>query len=356
MTTKNPSIRYFDMFSIHDMAEAAAQAAAQAGAFRDDADLLAPECSWRPAGRLIGVKSDRARCVVFVDDESKRASIGWLSCDDTAAGATVIAAAAEAATVAGARDVVGPMNISTWRSYRCVSDDPSGSAPFLLEPGLGTDVAAAFIAAGFTVERAYATVQIPHVEVPLLRLAAARAARAGITIESLHTLSDDAFVDVVYDLAARSFAGKTAFRMADRAEVRALYSGALALLPDGLSFVATDAAGDVIGFLAAYANGDADGDGDGPSTVIKTLAIAPSSEAFLGWALTHAHVMAAKARGFSHGLYALMEKAEPLLRYATDARRMGGATGHVTRRYALYGRALTATAAATTAASAPTPI
>ena len=49
----------------------------------------------------------------------------------------------------------------------------------------------------------------------------------------------------------------------------------------------------------------------------------------------------AREQGFTHGVYALMEKYEELLRYAQRAgKRAGKEIGGVTKRYVLYGRAL----------------
>jgi hypothetical protein len=75
--------------------------------------------------------------------------------------------------------------------------------------------------------------------------------------------------------------------------------------------------------------------------VLKTLAVDPGATPGLGWALVHLHVEHARALGYREGLYALMEKWQPLLRFARHAGRMlGGPTGEVFKRYTLFERAL----------------
>jgi hypothetical protein len=301
---------------------------------RDDGDLLEEDAAFRPAGMMRGLTlGTRAAGVVFVDDETKEASLGWFSATDREAGAALVRAAARLAFSEGATRIVGPQNVSTWRRYRCVVDDGGdGPPPFLLEPVTPRVIADSLADAGWQRHRAYATVRIPHVPVALCTMAAEKAARAGIRFSPLEDRSDDDFVDLVHALAAGSFQKKTGYRAVSRAHVAFLYGGARALLAPGLSFVAHDDAGAATGFVVAWPDAMA----DTPQTVIKTLGVLPGAPSFLGWALMHRHIEAAVAAGFSHGLYALMEKAGPLLRYATDPARMGGETATIHRRYALF--------------------
>lgn len=301
---------------------------------RDDGDLLEAHAAFRPAGTMRGLTlGTRAAGVVFVDDEMKEASLGWCSATDREAGAALVRAAARFAFDHGAVRIVGPQNVSTWRRYRCVVDDEGdGPPPFLLEPVTPRVIADSLTDAGWQRHRTYATVRIPHVPVALCTMAEEKAARAGVRFVPLEDRSDDDFVDLVHALAAGSFQKKTGYRAVSREHVAFLYEKARALLAPGLSFVAMDDAGAPLGFVIAWPDATA----STPQTVIKTLGVLPGAPSFLGWALMHRHIVAAVEGGFTHGLYALMEKAGPLLRYASDATRMGGETATIHRRYALF--------------------
>ncbi len=300
--------------------------------WRDDADLLVAGSAHRPPGLLCGLLvPGQAGGVVFVDAATREASLGWFSATDRRSGVAVIHAARRLACAAGATSLVGPRNISTWRRYRCVVDDPvDAPPPFLLEPTSPPLVQQCCERAGGEVERRYATLRLPHVEVALTTSAAHRARAAGVVFEPLEARSDDAFVDVIHTVAD-AFAHKTGFRATSRAHVDFLYRNTRALLTPGLSFVAMRD-GAPLGFVVAWA----DHSGPTSTTVVKTLGVRPGAPAFLGWALMHEHVANARAQGATHGLYALMEKAAPLLRYASAARRMGDDVASVHRRYALY--------------------
>lgn len=311
-------------------------------ALRDDADLLDVRSAFRPAGQLRGFCDDAATggagCVAFLAEGAEVGVVGWVGVEEVDVGVTVVDAACAWLRSRGARRVVGPMNLTTWRRYRCVVDGGADASadPFFLEPRSSPAVAACFVASGFVEAKSYATVRIPHVEVDLLKRAAASAERAGLRFTPLEERSDDALLGLLHTLSLSGFEQKTGFRPASADEFRFLYGGARALLSPGLSWLASDADDNALGFLFAYA----DPLSVEPRTVLKTLAITPRAPAFLGWALMQRHVVEARARGFSHGLYALMEKAGPLLRYARDPRRMGGELGAVFRRYALFEKQL----------------
>jgi hypothetical protein len=306
--------------------------AASMPSWRDDADLLVADSAHRPPGLLCGLLvPSRAGGVVFVDAETREASLGWFSATDRRSGVAVIRAARRLASAAGATSLVGPRNISTWRRYRCVVDEPADAPPpFLLEPMSPPLVQQCCERSGGEVVRRYATLRVAHIEVARTAAAVLRARADGVVFEALEARSDDAFVDVIHTLAD-AFAHKTGFRPTTRAHVDFLYRDTRAVLTPGLSFVALRD-GVPLGFVVAWP------DHSGPTltTVVKTLGVRPGAPAFLGWALMHEHVQHARAHGATHGLYALMEKAAPLLRYASAPRRMGDDVASVYRRYALY--------------------
>lgn len=326
------SVVAFDPTTDHVRRDAVLElVAASMPSWRDDADLLVANSAHRPPGLLCGLLSpSRAGGVVFVDAATREASLGWFSATDRDSGVAVIRAARRLACAAGATSLVGPRNISTWRRYRCVVDEPATAPPpFLLEPTSPPLVQQCCERAGGDVARTYATLRVPHVEVAHTIAAASRARAAGVVFEPLEARSDDAFVDVIHTVA-EAFAHKTGFRAVSREHVDFLYRDTRALLVPGLSWVALRD-GVPLGVVVAWPDHTST-----TTTVVKTLGVRPGAPAFLGWALMHQHVQHARAQGATHGLYALMEKSAPLLRYASRTRRVGDDVATVYRRYALY--------------------
>jgi hypothetical protein len=314
---------------------------------RSDADLLQPDSPFRPAGDYAvflahDASGDRASVVAFAPEgEADTGLVGYLEIareDDVEAGAAVLTEARRWLAERGRLCVRGPINFTTWRGYRVVLDEPPGDVTrrFFLEPHNHKVAPAAFAAAGFVEVARYGTVEIPHVQVGLTHAATARAKDAGVVIEPLDAQSDDALLPLLYDLSLRCFGQKTGFQAISRAHFDHLYGSARALLVPGLSVWARDAAGTPLGFVFAYPNlVEAGNDAGITCTVVKTLGIADGAPGYLGWALMARHVDAAVAHGFGHGLYALMEKWRPLLRYAQSARKMGASTGGLFQSYAL---------------------
>ena len=75
------------------------------------------------------------------------------------------------------------------------------------------------------------------------------------------------------------------------------------------------------------------------TTVLKTIGVVGDAPPGLGWALCCLHVQAAREKGYTHALYALMEKTEALTRWSSrKAAGEIGEAGEVWRTYALFGR------------------
>jgi hypothetical protein len=269
----------------------------------------------------------------------------WECADDPDAARALLEAAFTWLRASGVVRVLGPLDFSTWYRYRFVTEGQE-RGPFLLDTYHHPWYARQFEAAGFGPFQTYATVRAPHTPVPPLARAHARSRAAGIRFESAETVDLPTLQRLVYDLSRRLFTGKTAYSEIDWEEYRALYAGVGALLIPGLSWLARDREDRLAGFLFAYPDVleplRRGLPGSKPeTTVLKTLAVDPEAAPGLGWALVHLHVEHARALGYTHGLYALMEKWQPLLRFSRHAGRMlGGPTGEVWKRYTLFERAL----------------
>lgn len=288
-----------------------------------------------PVGRVVAMRSPRL---------GQDGLVGFFECvDDAATSGALLDAARAWLRERGVVRTLGPMNFSTWYRYRFVT---AGHArgPFLLEPYNPPFYGRLFEAAGFQVHNAYATLRITHTPVPLLEAMHGRCVRRGVVFEPLDLARADEALPMFYDLSKRIFAGKTAYSAISYDEFQGLYRGASAILEPGLSWIARDAGGAPLGFLFAYPDllepmrrGDPSSRPE--TTVLKTIGILPEAPKGLGWALCHLHIVAARERGYRHGLYALMEKWEELLRYMqADARKDQGGAGEVWKEYSLYAR------------------
>lgn len=325
---------------------------------RDLRPLLAPDAPFvRRGGRqrsFLALEGDVARGRVtaivgprlLTDDGRPQGLVGlWECADDPAAARALLDAAFEWLRAQGAVQAVGPLDFSTWYRYRFVSEGRE-KGPFLLDLHHHAWYPDQFRAAGFAPAREYATLVAPHTPVKLLARAHERCVAAGVRFEPLEAAGAAERLPLLFDLSRRIFAGKTAYSEIDPAEFQALYAGSDALLVPGLSWLARDGSGQAVGFLFAYPDlleplRKGDPAAKVETTVLKTIAADPDAAPGLGWALCHLHVEAARALGFTRGLYALMEKFEELGRFMGHKGRMlEGETGGVWKRYTLYQRAL----------------
>jgi hypothetical protein len=272
-------------------------------------------------------------------DGRRGGTLGLFAADSDEAARAVVDEAAAWLRDRGAEVALGPVNFSTWHDYRAVTGGYDNGF-FLLEPPSGATDADRLRALGFTERAGYATLKIPHVDTRLLRASRRRAERQGVRLHPLEDGEPGDVLDRIYAISSAIFASKPGFRPISRAAFDELYDGASALLVPGLSWVATSSDGAPLGFLFAYPDllGLQRGE---RRTVLKTLALVPGAPQCLGWALCHAHVHGALALDFTHGLYALMEKYEPLLAYSRrDDWMPDGARGEVFKTYALFERDL----------------
>lgn len=288
-----------------------------------------------PVGRVVAMRSPRLGADGLV---------GFFECtNDPAASGALLEAAQAWLAERGVARTLGPMNFSTWYRYRFVTAGHE-RGPFLLEPYNPPFYGPLFEAAGFQVHNAYATLRITHTPVPLLEAMHGRCVRHGVVFEPLDLAQADDALPMFYDLSKRIFAGKTAYSAISYEEFQGLYRGASAILEPGLSWIARDPGGAPLGFLFAYPDllepmRRGDPASRPTTTVLKTIGILPDAPKGLGWALCHLHILAARERGYSHGLYALMEKWEELLRYTNaGARDEQGCRGEVWKEYSLFSR------------------
>ena len=261
---------------------------------------------------------------------------GWAG---AAAGARLLDAACARLRDEGCRSALGPIDGSTWRSYRVVTDPAPGGAeapPFASEPVPPPEIGDGFRRAGFAPVARYVSAVVEALPDRAADWSRARhdLAERGVTVRPLDVASLDAELARLYPLITEAFADNPFYTPLSETDFRALYAPLVAQNDPGLMPVAErDAA--PVGFFFGFPDFAQAARGEPVDTVIcKTLAVAPGARGQgLGGALTLGLEEAARTRGLARAVHALMHEANDSLKISRHGAR-------VMRRYALLGRAL----------------
>ncbi|MDO4263426.1 MAG: GNAT family N-acetyltransferase [Deinococcus sp.] len=229
----------------------------------------------------------------------------------------------------GAKVALGPLNGSTWFSYRVVTD-PGTRPPFLLEPQTSPVELAGWEAAGFTPRLGYhSAVATPATHPPDPRAEELARRFADVTRRS-PTLSEprlSADLRALHALSLAAFAGNPLYSPLPLAAFEGLYRPLLGRVP--LDWVwLVERGEELVGFVFAYPD-----PGSG-ALVLKTLAVRPGrAEAGLGRHLSNLFHARAFAAGVPEVVHALMWDGN-------ESAALSASRGEVIRRYALLGREL----------------
>lgn len=257
--------------------------------------------------------------------------IGGYAALDDAAGAFVLRAAAAHLRAAGRDLAVGPLDGSTWFSYRLVTEE-GAEPPFLLEPRHVPGAHTQWTEAGFTplltYSSALATPDTHHEDV---RAAELRRRHADVTVRPAHPDRIEADLAAIYDVSVRSFARNPFYTPLSRDAFGALYRPLLSRVDLDWVWLA-DRAGETVGYVFAVPDPRP---GPLPATlVVKTVAVLPGrAHAGLGRHLVGEVHRRAFAAGFTRVVHALMHDGNDSL---ILSRRLGATF----RRYALLARDL----------------
>jgi len=259
--------------------------------------------------------------------------IGNYDATDAEAAATLLRQACDQLRDHGCTLVVGPMDGSTWGSYRFVTggtDDP----PFFLEPSHPPEWPAHFEAAGFApLARYYSTITDdldgpdPKTDRAEERLAASGClirhldlSRLDEELRSIHRVTLDAFQHafLYQPISFDAFA-------AAQAKLAPLLRPELVLM--------AERNGELVGFVFAIPDILQAQRGLAPDTVIiKTLAVLPGrAQAGLGVVLVRRLHRAARELGFRRVIHALMHEANSSQNICCHASRL-------LRQYTLFAR------------------
>ena len=256
--------------------------------------------------------------------------IGHYAADSARSGRAILEFACETLRRAGCVTAIGPMDGSTWKPYRLVSD-AGRDAPFLLEPHNPPGWNAHFLDSGFAVLASYhsslSLSPVPDPRVPDVR---ERLTRSGVTTRAADPAQLEADLLALFDLALESFAGNFLYTALAKTDFLKLYRPLLERLPAGFTRIAEQDQR-AVGFAFAVP----DLLRSEPDTLIlKTVGVRPGREyAGLGRLLGDELHDLARTMGMPRVIHALMHDANVS---ANSSAR----TSDVIRQYALYARAL----------------
>jgi hypothetical protein len=262
--------------------------------------------------------------------------LGQYEAADTEAGVALLREAQRRLAAAGVARVIGPMDGSTWGSYRLAlppeADDPLPDAPpFLTEPQNPPEYAAHFHAAGFTVAASYESRIAPALPParPGAPKLAARIAAAGITVRPIDANRFDDELRALFTFSTPTFGSAPFFRPIDFAGFRALYDRLRPILDPDLVLLARDRDGHLAGFVFAIPDALTAVDGCPRRLVLKTLAVHPPMLG-LGTHLADAIHSLAHEKGYASVIHALMHSGNASLPLSAHY------SSKLLRRYALY--------------------
>ena len=314
-----------------------------------DALALAPQAALtRPDAALaLGGGETAARCGLWwrepvLDPSAETASgaatgrIGHVRWATAEAGAALLAGALDRLRAEGARRVVGPLDGSTWFGYRVVTDRAPGGAEeptFAMEPDPPPVVAQAFEAAGFEPVAHYLSSRVDALP-DESEAGAEDAERLSALGVAVRPLGGDADLAALHPLLLAAFAGNPFYAPLDLGRFLALYRPLLSALDPDLVLVA-EAGRQPVGVVLALPDLAQRRRGEPVDTVVvKTLAVAPEWRRHgIGGALVRAAQEAARARGLTRAVHALMHVGNASVQISSRL-------GRPIRRYALLGRAL----------------
>ncbi|MEO7701787.1 MAG: N-acetyltransferase [Opitutus sp.] len=263
--------------------------------------------------------------------------IGGFSADSVAAAQALLTAAERELRSRGCTIAVGPMNGSTWKPYRFVTE--AGTEPaFFLEPTHPPQWPEWWRAAGYEVLANYystATTDLRHRDERLDRVAA-RMTSAGVSIRSLDAACFESELGRIYDVSAIAFQSNYLYTPQPKEAFVAQYAGFRERLCTDLVLLA-EQQGRTIGYVFSLPDYAQAQRGDKMTTfIVKTLAVLPGREfAGLGALLLAEGHDAARRLGFTRGIHALMHETN-------QSRNLSAHYAHTIRRYALFSKRLSA--------------
>lgn len=291
----------------------------------DDAGTLAARCSlwWTHVPPLA---------------DHRPGVIGHYAASTPAAGCALLDAVCAELAANGCSVAIGPMDGSTWRKYRFMTDAGT-EPPFFLEPVNPPDWPRHWTDAGFESLAHYFSGLVgdlsrrdPRAEAALQRLT-----RTGVTLRTLDLARFDDELRGIYSVSTVSFRDNFLYTELPEEEFRAQYAQIRPAVRPELVLVAEHEQR-TVGFAFSVPDvHEQTRDGRVRTVIVKTIAILPQRALYggLGSVMVDRTHQTAQALGYERVIHALMHESN-------QSRNISDRTGHTMRRYTLYARPLRA--------------
>lgn len=281
-----------------------------------------------------------ARCALWwrealVYERRRVGMIGHYAANDAAAGQELLQIACAELQAQGCELVVGPMDGSTWETYRLVSE-AGEEPPFMLEPANPVDWPEHFVAAGFTAFAHYVSRIADDLrgDAPSLPPLKPGPQADAIRLRPLNLTNLEGELHIIYELALASFCDNLLYKELPWEAFAALYRPLLPALRPELVTIAEDR-GKPVGFIFGVPDLLQARRGVHVDTVIlKTSGVLPELRGCGLGRLLSAHCRGqARRLGYRRAIYALMREGSVSHRINLGATRP-------LRRYTLFGKEL----------------
>jgi L-amino acid N-acyltransferase YncA len=268
-------------------------------------------------------------------DGFRTGAIGYYSAVDDQVGRQLLHAACQRLQQEDCGFALGPLDGSTWRRYRAVTETTT-QPPFFLEPDYSAQTCHQFQAAGFTAVATYHSALVEDLQQcpPANREALRQFTESGGAWRPFDLEHFDDELRKIYKLTITAFDKSPYFTPLPFAEFQALFSNLRKCVVPEL-FLLAEKNDELLGFLFALPDYLQMRRGAAMDTlVIKSLVIAPAAAGRgLGSLLTAEVHRRARERGFRRAIHALMHHQNPSLRISQHSAK-------VFRTYALLGKVL----------------
>lgn len=261
--------------------------------------------------------------------------IGHYAATSDEAARVLLQKACEILAGRGCTMAIGPMDGSTWHSYRLVTER-NGVPVFFLEPDNPEEWPAHFTQSGFSVLATYSSALNDDLSQRDLRAyeAQKRLEAAGVKIRALRMDDFEGELSRIYRVAEISFRKNFLYTPISEADFLAQYNRTKSVIRPELCLIA-EFDNQPVGFIFALPDVLQAARGEAIDTIIiKTLAVLPEHAGVgLGAFLADKCQQTALDLGYQKAIHALMHDANNSLNISSRYAR-------VIRRYALFGREL----------------
>jgi hypothetical protein len=260
--------------------------------------------------------------------------VGHFAASSAAAAREVLDAGCGALHSAGATIAIGPMDGSTWRRYRLVTNGGT-EPPFFLEPSNPECWAGWMHGAGWAIHTRYYSAVNENLALvdASAPTKAMRLAARGVTIRDLDIARADTELCAMHGVAMRAFRDSYLFTPLGAEQFSALYHPILPLVEPRLVSIA-EHEGRVVGFCFCVPDVTEHArSGRVESAVLKTFAVLPGYTG-LGGVLAARTNATARELGYRRVVHALMHEDNE------RSRALSARSAREIRRYALFERRL----------------